>query len=89
MRGGQPDLAIVDAAKKELGPVFDILDKHLATSTYMAGTDFTLADIGYMPYVEYLFASGEGELVTAHKHVAAWWNRVSERPSWKKATGKA
>jgi len=69
--------------------VLAILDQHLATSTFMAGAEFTLADIGYMPYVEYLYAAGESELVTSHKHLAAWWNRVAERPSWKKAIGKA
>ena len=89
MRGGTTDMAIVDAAKNDLQSPLDVLDKHFASSTYMVGDQFTLADVTYMPYVEYLFACGEGDLITSRKHLASWWNRVSERPSWKKTTGKA
>jgi glutathione S-transferase len=42
----------------------------------------------WLPYVEYLFASGGGDLVEARSNVSAWWKRVSGRPSWKTASGK-
>ena len=42
-----------------------------------------------MPYIEYVFAGQEGDVIESRPHVAAWWKRISERPSWKKALGKA
>ena len=41
------------------------------------------------PYVEYVFAGKEGDVKEPRPHAAAWWKRISERPSWKKITGKA
>jgi glutathione S-transferase len=37
-----------------------------------------------MPYVQYIVQSGVGALITDRPNVAAWWQRVSARPSWKK-----
>jgi hypothetical protein len=29
------------------------------------------------------------EIFAKHPHVMAWWNKISERPAWRKAAGKA
>ncbi|MFT3771650.1 MAG: glutathione S-transferase N-terminal domain-containing protein [Minicystis sp.] len=88
MMGKEPDMDAVNAAKQSLAGTAATLDKWFADHQYFGGDVFSLADIGYMPYVEYLFAAGEGGLITEPKHLGAWWTRVSERPSWRKATGK-
>jgi hypothetical protein len=36
-----------------------------------------------------LLACGEGPEFDNRPNVMAWWKNVSERPSWKTATGKA
>ena len=89
MRGAEPNMAVVEEGRKALNNTLDIMDKHLATSTFMVGDQFTIADISFLPYIEYLFACNEGGPITNHANVAAWWERCSSRPSWKKATGKA
>ena len=89
MRGLPTDQAIVDQGKEGVGRALDVLEKALDGHAYLAGDQFSLCDIGFMPYIEYLFAGQEGELITSRKNVGAWWKRISERPSWKKATGKA
>jgi len=89
MLGKPSDEAKVEAGKKELLPTFDVLEHRLANAPYLAGKDFSLADICCLPYIDYLFEAKEGELITSRPHVAAWWKRVSERPSWRKVTGKA
>jgi glutathione S-transferase len=89
MSGKEPIMAIVEEGRKSMGATLDIMDKHLASSPYFVGDQFTLADIGFLPYIEYLFAAGEGEHFTSRPNVAAWWERCSSRASWKKATGKA
>jgi glutathione S-transferase len=88
MRGAPPDLAKVEEAKPKLSNALGILDKHLAKVPHFAGDAFSLADICYMPYVQYLYATPGKELVEAHSSVTAWWKRVSERASWKKATSQ-
>ncbi|HEY4119701.1 MAG TPA: glutathione S-transferase N-terminal domain-containing protein [Byssovorax sp.] len=82
------DEAVVAQAKKDIQLPLSVLDDALGKSEYLAGA-FSLAEIGFMPYVEYLHAAGVGEeLVGAHKHVASWWSRISQRPSWKQVTAK-
>jgi glutathione S-transferase len=83
--GGKPDTTIVAEARPRVERALEVADKALTTHDYLAGT-FSLADITWMPYVEYLFASKVGDLVTNRKYLSAWWNRVSERPSWREVS---
>jgi glutathione S-transferase len=41
-----------------------------------------------MPYIEYLQATPQKDTLQKYPQVAAWWKRVSERPSWGRATGR-
>jgi glutathione S-transferase len=88
MRGAEPDAAKVEAARQKLGTTLDIMEKQLSGNTFIAGAHFSLADICFLPYIEYLFFGGQGDLITSRPNVSAWWTRCSERPSWKIATGK-
>ena len=82
MRGLPVDAKTVDAGKAELTRTLEVLENQLANQPYLAGHELSLADIGYLPYIEYLFAAQEGELISARPHVATWWQRTSERSSW-------
>jgi glutathione S-transferase len=87
-RGEKTDLAKVEAAKPKLELCLDVLDKHLAKGPHFVGDPFTLADVCYMPYVEYAMGTPAKDLIQARSNVAAWWKRVSERASWKTVTAK-
>lgn len=89
MMGQDGDQAVIAAARTALGKTLDIMNERLGQVPFFAGSEFSIADISYMPYVEYLFAAGAGDLITSRPNVAAWWNRVSNRPSWQKVTGKS
>lgn len=66
------------------------LDKNLAGKTYLVNEQFTIADICYAPYIEYAMANPTAkELFGKHANVMSWWNRVAERPSWRKTAGRA
>src|SRR5262245_43678058 len=51
------EAASLESAKKELEHSLPVLDAHLAKNAYFAGGDFSLADVTYMPYVEYGMAT--------------------------------
>lgn len=89
MQGAPSDSTLVQAGITGVSKALDIMNSRLGESAYLAGSDYTLADICYMPYIEYLFACGHGDLITSRANVAAWWNRISTRPAWLTATGKS
>jgi glutathione S-transferase len=80
--------ALLEAAEAALNKAFAALSTPLATSTFVVGDKFTLADIGYMPYLEYLERSPINDKLPQYPHVAAWWGRLRERDSWRKVAGR-
>jgi glutathione S-transferase len=79
-----PDEPMLLKARRDVAMAFDVMDRTLSRQPYLAGATFSLADITHMPYISYLLASGGGDFVTSRPGVAAWWERVSSRPSWRK-----
>jgi glutathione S-transferase len=79
--------AILTGPPADLVRPLDVLDRALERGDYLAGT-FSLADIFYIPAMDRLFLAGQGHLLTSRHHLAAWWGRLRERPSWKKVTGQ-
>jgi glutathione S-transferase len=82
------EAAVLEAAQAEIEHVVSVLDKNLATRPYLAGEDFSVADICYLPYVEYTMLSPLKEVYARFPHFSTWWTRVSERPSWRKTAGR-
>lgn len=81
------DPAVLENASKALGHALGVMDKQLAKTPFIAGADFTLADICYMPYFEYAMITPAKELFTPHENVMAWWKKISSRPAWRKVVG--
>jgi len=84
--GGEKNDALVETSRSHVKTALDVMDRELEHPhrPYLAGPTFSLADIHWMPYLEYLTHIGEASLVHDRKNVAAWWSRVSERPTWQK-----
>ncbi|CAI5467508.1 unnamed protein product [Closterium sp. Yama58-4] len=82
--GGQPDLAKAEELKAKLSKVLDVYEAHLASSEYLAGSHFSLADLSHLPYTALLWVSGDSDLITSRPNVNKWWERISSRPAWKK-----
>lgn len=80
--GGEQNTAAIAAGRAALGTPLDVIERALATSQFLAGDSFTLADIHWMPYLEYLTHLGEGRPIEERPHVHAWWTRISSRPTW-------
>jgi glutathione S-transferase len=88
MAGKEPIQSIVDEGLAGVDRAAEIMDRHLANNQFMAGSTFSLADISYMPYIEYLAVCEALEPITKRANTNRWWNEVSSRPTWKKAIGK-
>jgi glutathione S-transferase len=88
MMGKPVDADAVKAGREGVERAAKVLEANLAGKDYLVGKQFTIADICYLPYIEYLFAASNGDLITSHKNLGSWWTRCSERKSWRIATGK-
>ncbi len=77
----QRDSAAVAAALAELGDVWAIIDQRLVRRDYLAGPDFTLADIPFGVHAHRWFnmAMARPEL----PHLRAWYERLLARPAYK------
>jgi len=75
------DEAVVADALKAVDMYFNVAERLLRENEYMAGNDFTLVDIYYIPLVQRLFACGYGDVITSRKAVMAWWDRCINRPA--------
>lgn len=82
--GGEQDLRAIEAARAGMQPALDELERGLASRPFVGGETFSLADLMWMPYLEYLQRVGEGAAFTSRPSVDAWWGRASERASWQR-----
>ena len=87
--GRKQDDASLATAQTGVDTALRIMDARLAQAPYFAGETFSLADVTFLPYFEYAMATPVKATFAAYPHVMAWWNRVSERPSWRKVAGRA
>lgn len=79
--GLPPDETVVSDALRSVEAFFDIADRCLEHRHYMAGNDFTLADIYYIPLIQRLFSCGYRDIFVGRKALSAWWDRVIQRPA--------
>jgi GST-like protein len=69
-------------AKRQL----DVLDRRLALSPYLAGEDYTIADMAVWPWYGALskglvYEAGEFLQVQEYTHVQRWTDQIAERPA--------
>jgi glutathione S-transferase len=82
--GGETDRAVVDRAREAIQQPLDVVDRWLGEHAYLAGDTFSLADLHWMPYLEYLARIGEGDHVARRPNLDRWWRRVGARAAWEK-----
>ena len=81
---GKPDRKVIDEVTPELRQQINLLDKAVAKTGYLAGDQFSFADINLMPILFYVRKFPEGaEAIEAAKNLAAYYDRNAERESFK------
>ncbi|KAL5845389.1 hypothetical protein ACOSQ4_011347 [Xanthoceras sorbifolium] len=78
------DETLIKKNEEKLAKVLDVYDKWLGERRFLAGDEFSLADLSHLPNTHYLVnATDRGELFTSRKNVGRWWDEISSRDSWK------
>ena len=76
----------IDRYAMEVKRQLDVLDQHLAHHTYLAGNDYTIADIAIWPWYGtlvkgQLYGAGEFLQVQDYQHVLRWTDAIAKRPA--------
>lgn len=79
----------IDRFAMEAKRQMDVLDRRLAESPYVAGDEYTIADIAIWPWYGnlargLLYDAGEFLQVSDYTHVLRWANEIAERPAVKR-----
>jgi glutathione S-transferase len=80
------DEAAMAEAERGLVDAFSVIDRALAGDRYLAGDTFSLADISLMPYVAGLVHVEAPHVISGLRDLSRWWEQVSARESWRRAT---
>ncbi len=79
--------SVLEAATKALELTCGVMEKQLAQTPFLAGADFSIADVCFMPYLEYTVPTPAKEIFAKYPHVMSWWNKLAERRTWRKVIG--
>ena len=76
----------IDRFAMEVKRQLDVLDRRLAQSEYLAGADYTIADIAVWPWYGALakglvYGAGEFLQVQEYSHVQRWTDAIAARPA--------
>ncbi|XP_030955613.1 glutathione S-transferase-like [Quercus lobata] len=79
------DKVVIRQNEEKLSKVLDIYEKRLGEARFLAGDEFSLADLSHLPNTQYLVSgTDKGNLFTSRENVGRWWDEISSRDSWKK-----
>ncbi|KAK9129352.1 hypothetical protein Sjap_009839 [Stephania japonica] len=79
------DPNVIKQSEEKLVKVLDVYERRLGESRFLAGDEFSLADLSHLPNTQYLVdRTDKGGLFTERKNVGRWWDEISSRDSWKK-----
>ena len=76
----------IDRFAMEVKRQMDVLDRHLGDNQFMAGDEYSIADMAIWPWYGglakgLLYESGEFLQVQDYKHVQRWTDAVAQRPA--------
>ncbi len=75
-------------AVKRFDKLLADMESSLADSTWLAGKDFSLADVGYAPYITRLDHLQLQFLWDKRPHIPAWYDQLRERRAYTEALEK-
>jgi GST-like protein len=69
----------IDRYSNEAKRLYGVIDKRLATSPYLGGRDYSIADIATFPWLRSW--ENQGIVLDEYPHLKAWFDKIAERPA--------
>ena len=77
----------IDRYVKETNRLYGVLDRRLADRAFVAGSDYTIADMAAYPWI--VPWEKQGQSLDDHPHLKRWFEAIAARPATKAAYAKA
>ena len=77
----------IDRYVKETNRLYGVLDRRLADRAYVAGADYSIADMASYPWI--VPYEKQGQTLEDFPHLKRWFNAIAERPATKAAYARA
>ncbi|NBP00065.1 MAG: glutathione S-transferase family protein [Proteobacteria bacterium] len=82
-KDSEPNQELMKAEAKKLAEVLDVYESRLETQEYIAGDNYSIADISHIPYAYCLLKCGFKDLFKSRPNVYNWLKRIMRRPAVK------
>jgi GSH-dependent disulfide-bond oxidoreductase len=69
----------IDRYSNEAKRIYGVIDRRLAQSAWLAGAQYTIADIATFPWLRSW--QNQGIVLSDFPHLETWFNRIAERPA--------
>jgi GSH-dependent disulfide-bond oxidoreductase len=69
----------IDRYSNEAKRIYGVIDRRLAQSPWLAGAQYTIADIATFPWLRSW--QNQGIVLSEFPHLEAWFNKIAERPA--------
>ncbi|AMB46280.1 glutathione binding-like protein [Methylobacterium sp. AMS5] len=77
----------IDRYVKETNRLYGVLDRRLADRAFVAGADYTIADMAAYPWI--VPWEKQGQRLDDHPNLKRWFEAIAERPATKAAYARA
>jgi glutathione S-transferase len=81
----KPNPHVLTYFRRRLDDFLGILEKQVASSAFVAGADFTVADISMMAYLHFPADETGYDFAVTHPGIHAWLDRIASLPGWRSA----
>lgn len=80
---------VLRRSEEHLATLLNEVEMQLNGTSYLAGEEFSLADVMLVPVLARLMVLNlEDEYINSRRNLAEYWNMVKQRPSYKKVIGR-
>ena len=69
----------VNRYSNEARRLYGVIDRRLAQSAWLGGSDYSIADIATFPWLRSW--QNQGIVLTEYPHLKAWFDKIAERPA--------
>ncbi|KAJ7263689.1 putative glutathione-S-transferase [Mycena haematopus] len=81
-RGLPVDQGVLAEALKEFAEKLEVYEGILGKQRFLAGDEFTLADLCHYSYAPMLADAGVDVMTSGGPNVKRWWGELMARPAW-------